>query len=102
MCTVIWSQVFDIHELEVVDMVLILDGNSEIPAHLCNYLDYLMCLEPRADSNLIFIFLKRPICLYSCVKCSELSSNISNMVKKLGMGGSPFKFGSHCLERVSM
>ena len=60
--------------------VLILDGNSEIGAHVrINNLYNLICLRQlirsRAVTNRIF-FSKRPIFLHVCVTCSELPSNM--------------------------
>ena len=59
-------------------MVLILDGNSEIGAHVWSNLCYLICLRhlirSKTVTNLIF-----PIFLHACATCSKLPSDISNM-----------------------
>ena len=57
-------------------MVLILDGNSEIGAHVWSDIGYSIRLShlfsARAITNLIL--------LHTCATCSELPSNISTMV----------------------
>ena len=65
----------------VAVMVLILDGNSEIGAHvsssLLTCLRHLMSSRPVTKSD--FFSPKRPIFLYDRAPCFELPSNISIM-----------------------
>ena len=59
-------------------MVLLLDGKSEIGAHVIENLCYLICLRilirSRAVTNQNFYLEKKPIFLHAT--CSKLSSNI--------------------------
>ena len=61
------------------NMVLMLDGNSEIRAQVRNNLCYLICLmhliRSRAVTDLILFFL-----LHMCATFSELLSNIITMI----------------------
>ena len=50
----------------------IIDGNSEISAHVRSNLCYFICLRHSIRS-------KRPIFLHACAICSELQSNTSTM-----------------------
>ena len=64
-------------------MVRIVDGNSEINAHVGNNFCYLICLRHLIRSNSFTnraFFSKKTIFLHPCATCSELSSNISSMV----------------------
>ena len=64
-------------------MVLILDGNSVMNAHVRSNLYCLICLrhliKSRAVTNQFFFNPKRPIFLYACAIFSELLSNICTM-----------------------
>ena len=60
-------------------MVLILDGNSEIGAHVRNKLCFRHLIRSRAVSNLISL-PKTPIYLHACATCSGFSPNISLML----------------------
>ena len=63
---------------------IILDGYSEIGAHVCSVLDCLICLRhlirSRAVTNLI-ILRKWTFSLHACTTYSEFPYNISTMVK---------------------
>ena len=64
-------------------MVLILDGNSYLGAHLGSNRCYLTCIRLLISSKTVknrVFFLKRPLVLYACATCYELPSNISTMV----------------------
>ena len=60
--------------------VLILDGNSEIGAHMLSDLEYLICsrhlFTSRIVTNQIRIKINFP---HTCIACSELPSNTSAM-----------------------
>ena len=65
-------------------MVLRLDGNSELDAHVRSKFWYLICLRhsirTKAVTNRIFFSLqKRHIIFHVCATCLELPSNISTM-----------------------
>ena len=63
-------------------MVLILDGNSEIGAHVWSDLGYLIrliCLMHIKQSKIFFLQI-RPIFRHACAICSELPSNLSTMI----------------------
>ena len=63
-------------------MVLILDGTTEIGAHKTGNLCHMICLRHlirwRVVTNRIFC---SDFFLHTCATCSELSSNISTMVR---------------------
>ena len=67
-------------------MVLVLDGNSEIGAHVRSNLFPLFMfkafgqIESISQIEIYFISLKRPICLHACATCFELPSHIGTMV----------------------
>ena len=69
--------------LSNICMVLIIDGNSEIGAHIKSKLCYLICIRhlirPRTVSYRNFSFPVRPIFLNACAICPELVSNIRTM-----------------------
>ena len=69
----------------VESMVLIVDGNSEIDAHVGSNLCYLICLRhsirSKAVTNRIFLFEKTYF--HACAACIELPSNISTMVESV-------------------
>ena len=62
--------------------MILLDGNSEIGAHVCSNLCYFICLghfiRLSVVTNLFFL-PKRPIILHSCATFSEEQSDISTM-----------------------
>ena len=64
-------------------MVLILDGNSEIDAHVRSNLCYVISSghsnRYRSVTNLMF-YPKRPVFFHACATCSEIPSNISAML----------------------
>ena len=64
-------------------MVPLLDGYSEVGAHVRRNLCYLICLRHlirvRAVKNRIFP-QKRHIFIRACAPCSELPSHISTMI----------------------
>ena len=64
------------------NMMLLLDGNSEIGAHLRSDIVNLICsmhlIRSRAVSNLKFI-PEKPFFLHTCAICFELPSNISTI-----------------------
>ena len=60
-------------------MILILDGNSEIVAHVYSKIGNLICLR-HLFRVAIIIFKKRPILLHTCATCYELPSKISTIV----------------------
>ena len=64
-------------------MVLILDGNSEIGAHVwsnaCSLIRLRHLNRSRAITNR-FLSPKRQIFLHACASCSEVSSNTSTVV----------------------
>ena len=68
-------------------MVLILDGKLETGAHVWSNICYLICLRhlirSREHSQIGFFSAKTPIFLHACTTCSELSFNISTMVRIL-------------------
>ena len=68
----------------VLAMVLKLDGNSEIGAHVRNNVCYYLCLwhliKSRAVTNRFFFAPKRHIFPHASATCSELPSNISTLV----------------------
>ena len=53
-------------------MVLILDGNSEIGAHVWSEIAIMICKRFRAR----FVFQRRPVFLHKCATRFELPSNI--------------------------
>ena len=55
--------------IQLLTMMLVLDGNKEIGAHVRSNLCYL--IRSRAVTNLIFLF-KRPIFLHACATCFEV------------------------------
>ena len=63
-------------------MVRILDGNSFIGAHVRRNLCFRpvqgILLHPR-QSQIGYLYPKRPIFFHACAKCYELPSNISTM-----------------------
>ena len=65
-------------------MVLIIDGNSVIIAHVGSNLCYLICsrylIRSREFIILIFFPTKRPLFFYPCATWFELPSNIVTMV----------------------
>ena len=71
-------------------MVLILDGNSELVAHVRSNFRYQTCLRhlirTRAVTIGFFFSPKRSIFLHACETCSELPSDIITMA-----GGIEFK-----------
>ena len=64
-------------------MVLILDGNAEIGAHVRGNPCYLICVGIRLNREKaqlgFFSSPRRFIFLHACVTCSELPSNINTM-----------------------
>ena len=64
-------------------IVLILDGNSKIDAHVRCNICYLICLwhfiRARDATNRIIFLRKRPIFFLLCATCSVLPSNISTI-----------------------
>ena len=74
-------------------MVLILDGNSEIVAHVWRDFVYLICLrhmfKSRAGTSRIFP-LKRPVFLHVVATCYELPSN-----KYHGMSKNPILYSNY-------
>ena len=67
-------------------MVLILDGNSRIDAHVKSNFCYLICLRHMIDGeqlNIGSFSSKRPIFLLSCATCVELPSNIKYRVENV-------------------
>ena len=72
-------------------MVHILEGDSEIGAHVRSKLGFRICLRhlirSRLVTNRIFFSAKRPIFLHACATCSELPSKVSIM--KLPRGRLP-------------
>ena len=76
-------------------MVLILDGNSLIGAHVWRNDCYSTCsrhlVTSRAVTNRIF-YLKSPFFLHACVTCYELPSNIDTMNRLLF---------TNCFQKVS-
>ena len=70
-------------------MALILDGKSEIGAHVRSNLYYLINFrhlsKSRAVTNRIISFYKNTAFLHAGAACSELPSNISTMGKSLVM-----------------
>ena len=63
-------------------MVLILDGISEMGAHVRSNLCYFICLRheirSRAVTNLSYFSPKRPIFLHACATCFELGKPQKN------------------------
>ena len=74
------SSSFD--EARVESMLLILDGNSEIDAHIRGNHYYFIWLRHLMRSRGVTnqIFFSGKICLHACVTCFELPSNISTML----------------------
>ena len=72
----------ELQEQSVRFMVLILDGNLEIGAHLCGVKFDLLKAYGRIDSSCKFeiYFQKRQIFLRTCATCSEIPFNISILV----------------------
>ena len=70
-------------KMSAFTMVLILDGNSEIVAHVRSKHCYLICLRhlirSRTVTNRIVFSPKRRIFLHACATCSELPSTLSPM-----------------------
>ena len=71
------------HRIFIIQsMVLIIDGNSKIGAHVRNHLCYLTCLRhlitTKTVSNRTFSFF-----LLACATCSELSSIIRTLSEPL-------------------
>ena len=71
---------------KVTPMVLILDGNSKIGAHVKRNLCCSTCLRHLISSTAAqigYFYPKRHIFLHGCATCYELPSNISTMVTPL-------------------
>ena len=82
-----------IHNYEI-SIVVLLDGNSEIIAHVRSNLFYLICIRHLIRSickKSEFFSLKRSFFLQACSTCSKLPSNIRTMGIKLN--GQPFLSG---------
>ena len=73
-----------VSELLADCMVLTLDGNSEISAHVRSNLNYLIryrqLIRSKAVTNRNFFCSEKTYFLYACETCSELPSNISTML----------------------
>ena len=61
-------------------MVRILNGNSDIGAHVCYLICFRHLIWSRAVTNWIFFSLKRHILLHACATSSELLSYITSML----------------------
>ena len=58
--------------------VVVLDGDSEIDAHINSKLANMICLRHWFMSLIIFFLQKRPVSLHACTTCSELPSTMDN------------------------
>ena len=68
----------------VGSIVLLLDGNRDIGAHLRSNLCYFICLRHFIRSRTVKIWIfspKSPILLPACTTWFELPSNISTIVR---------------------
>ena len=55
------------------------DGNSEIGAHVGSNLCHLICLKHLINSRAVIGFFSLQIFLHACATCSKLPSNTSTM-----------------------
>ena len=62
-------------------MVLVLEGNTEIGAHIRSNLCFLMfkAFDVIKGSDKSYFFTMKALSLHACATCSELPSNISIM-----------------------
>ena len=82
-CRVATGNMLSLH-ITAKNMVLILDGNSEIDAQVKRNLFYLIDLRhsislSMVTSRVIFFYPGRPIFRHACATCAELPSNISTI-----------------------
>ena len=71
--------------MSVQDIVLILDGISEIDAHVRNILGYLICIRHLIRARVItnWMFLSDFFFVHACATCSESPSYISTMIQEV-------------------
>ena len=80
----------------IFTMVLRLDGNSEIGAHVRNNLCYLICVRHLIRPEQA----QKPILLSACAIYSELPSNISTMISTWWRVVIEWKYSAYCISHV--